>query len=151
MDPPLTHNDYIVACISCLKLLFQQECLWDDYGREITSTVIKTTKDLLNRWFLILYNALYFRKSSMSRSRDSYCLAFIGCHCKLNKSCTLVQMSTPAILLNSTSCRIRKLAQRCKARLQISQYHEEFSKLLVSNNLDDASLAEIALKSLVSV
>ena len=61
------------------------------------------------------------------------------------------QMSTPTILFTSTSSEIGKLAQRCKARLQISQYDDEFSKLLVPGNLDDAGLVKIALDSLVSV
>jgi hypothetical protein len=39
----------------------------------------------------------------------------------------------------STSSKVGELAQRCKARLQISQYpyHDEFYKLLVSGSLDD--------------
>jgi hypothetical protein len=60
-------------------------------------------------------------------------------------------MSTLAKLLTSTSSEVGKLAQRCKARLQISQYHDEFYKLLISGSLDDAGLMKIALESLVSV
>jgi hypothetical protein len=44
-------------------------------------------------------------------------------------------MSTLAKLLTSISSEVGKLVQRRKARLQISQYHDEFYKLLVSGNL----------------
>jgi len=75
------------------------------------------------------------------------CLAFIGCHRKLKfsglrfgiKPTVLNDILTSKVLSKcllsqSTSSEIGKLAQRCKARFQISQYHDESSKLLESSN-----------------
>jgi hypothetical protein len=65
-------------------------------------------------------------------------------------------MSALAILLTSTSSELEKHVQRCKARLQISQCYDKFTKLLEAGNLNGGNpdyngLAEIALESVVSV